>query len=174
MLNSNTIGDKIAAARKNIFLSQADLAQKISISPQAVGKWERGESMPDITTLNRLAEILGVDLNYFSENFQSQPTVNSTLDSGKAENSKTSKSTVISNRDMSKLNLTDSDFSGLKNLSQNFSSANMQRCLFIGSNLSGLTLNKNNVDGCDFTDSDISKSQIQGSNLQKINFIIVH
>ncbi|MBK8343235.1 MAG: helix-turn-helix domain-containing protein [Bacteroidetes bacterium] len=170
MLNANTIGDKIAAARKNIFLSQADLAQKISISPQAVGKWERGESMPDITTLNRLAEILGVDLNYFSENFQSQVTINPTLDSGKTENSKTSKSKEISNRDMSKLNLADSDFSGLKNLSQNFSSANMQRCLFIGSNLSGLTLNKNNVDGCDFTDSDISKSQIQSSNLQKNKF----
>jgi len=26
--------------------------------------------MPDIITFNRLAEILGVDLNYFSENFQ--------------------------------------------------------------------------------------------------------
>jgi hypothetical protein len=29
--------------------------------------------MPDIITLNRLAEILGVDLNYFSEKFQSMP-----------------------------------------------------------------------------------------------------
>lgn len=170
MLQSNTIGEKIAAARKNIFLSQADLAQKISISPQAVGKWERGESLPDITTLNRLAEILGVDLNYFSESFQSLSVSNPTPDSGNTEISGTLKSTVNTNRDMSKLNLADSDFSGLKNLSKNFSSANMQRCLFVGSNLSGLTLNKNNVDGCDFTDSDISKSQIQGSNLQKNKF----
>ncbi len=170
MLNSNTIGDKIATARKSIFLSQADLAQKISISPQAVGKWERGESMPDITTLNRLAEILGVDLNYFSESFQSLSVSNPTHDSVNTEISGTAKSPVNTNRDMSKLNLADSDFSGLKNLSQNFSSANMQRCLFIGSNLSGLILNKNNVDGCDFSDSDISKSQIQGSNLQKNKF----
>ena len=71
MLNSKTIGDKIATARKKINLSQAELAQQVSISSQAVGKWERGESMPDITTLNRLAEIFGVDLNYFSESFQS-------------------------------------------------------------------------------------------------------
>jgi transcriptional regulator with XRE-family HTH domain len=45
--------------------------ENVFISAQAVGKWERGESMPDIITLNHLAEILGVDLNYFSENFPS-------------------------------------------------------------------------------------------------------
>jgi len=56
------IGDKIAEARKKISISQAQLAERLFISPQAVGKWERGESMPDITTFNRLAEILGVDL----------------------------------------------------------------------------------------------------------------
>ncbi|MCZ4221917.1 helix-turn-helix domain-containing protein [Pedobacter rhodius] len=66
MLNSKSIGNKIAMARKKINLSQAELAQRVSISAQAVGKWERGESMPDITMLNRLAEILSVDLNYFS------------------------------------------------------------------------------------------------------------
>ena len=71
MLNSKSIGNKIAEARKNSNLSQAELAQQVSISPQAVGKWERGESMPDITTLHRLAEIFGVDLNYFSEIFKS-------------------------------------------------------------------------------------------------------
>jgi len=65
MLNSKSIGNKIAEARKKINLSQAELAQQVSISPQAVGKWERGESMPDITSLNRLAEIFGVDLNFF-------------------------------------------------------------------------------------------------------------
>ena len=68
------IGNKIAEARKKINISQAQLAQRLFISAQAVGKWERGESFPDIITLNRLAKILGVDLNYFSENFQS--TVN--------------------------------------------------------------------------------------------------
>lgn len=76
MLNSKSVGNKIATARKKINLSQADLAQQVSISPQAVGKWERGESMPDIGTLNRLAEILGVDLNYFSETFKSTVSEN--------------------------------------------------------------------------------------------------
>jgi len=174
MLNSKSIGNKIAAARKKTNLSQAELAQQVSISSQAVGKWERGESMPDITTLNRLAEILGVDLNYFSESFQSvdtevikiesltkqsneSPTGVQSLPAGKAGKKL--------NWDMSKLNLVDSDFSGLKNLHEKFSSSNMQRCLFIGSNMSGLLLNSNNVEGCDFTDSDISNSQIQSTNL---------
>ena len=81
LLNSNSIGNKIATARKKSNLSQAELAQQISISSQAVGKWERGESMPDITTLNRLAEILSVELNYFSENFQSADLEATTIES---------------------------------------------------------------------------------------------
>jgi len=167
MLNSNSIGNKIANARKKVNLSQAELAQQVAISPQAVGKWERGESMPDILTLNRLAEILGVDLNYFSESFQSQaPDVTSieSLTKQPTESSSGGQPNKL-NWDMSKLNLVDSDFSGLKNLHEKFSSSNMQRCLFIGSDMSGLLLNGNNIDGCDFTDSDISNSQIQGSNL---------
>src|SRR6187455_2848481 len=71
MLKSSMIGNKITEARKKMNISQAQLAQRLFISPQAVGKWERGESMPDIVTFNSLAEILGVDLNYFSEGFQS-------------------------------------------------------------------------------------------------------
>ena len=80
MLNSKSIGQKIADARKKKNLSQADLAQQVLISPQAVGKWERGESMPDISTLNRLAEILGVDLNYFSESFPTREVETTTSD----------------------------------------------------------------------------------------------
>lgn len=176
MLNSNLIGNKIATARKKLNLSQAELAQQISISSQAVGKWERGESMPDILTLNRLAEILGVDLNYFSENFLSTDTEVTNIDSltmqpteslSGIQNLPAGKAGRKLNWDMSKLNLVDSDFSGLKNLHEKFSSSNMQRCLFISSNMSGLLLNNNNVDGCDFTDSDISNSQIQSSNLGK-------
>jgi transcriptional regulator with XRE-family HTH domain len=59
-MESKMIGSKIAEARKKINISQAQLAERLFISPQAVGKWERGESMPDITTFNRLAEMLGV------------------------------------------------------------------------------------------------------------------
>ncbi|PKP02269.1 MAG: transcriptional regulator [Bacteroidetes bacterium HGW-Bacteroidetes-6] len=166
MLNSKSIGDKIATARKKSNLSQAGLAQQVSISPQAVGKWERGESMPDITTLIRLAEILSVDLNYFSESFQTvdtEMTVPEKSDNNSGELLKANKKKP--GWDMSKLNLTDSDFSGLKNLHEKLSSSNIQRCLFVGSEMAGLSLNSNNVGNCDFTASDISNSHIQNSML---------
>jgi transcriptional regulator with XRE-family HTH domain len=170
MINSNILGNKIATARKSKNLSQAELAKQIAISPQAVGKWERGESMPDITTLNRLAEILSVDLNYFSENFQSvdsEMTVSEKTDNNSNGLLKAKKKLGW---DMSKLNLTDSDFSGLKNLHEKLSSSNIQNCLFVGSELPGLLLNSNNVLNCDFTNSDISNSQIQNSMLNRNNF----
>ena len=171
MLNSKSIGDKIATARKKTNLSQAELAQQISISAQAVGKWERGESMPDITTLNRVAEILGVDLNYFSDSFHTVNSEMTTLE--KSHNNLVALPNTQKKKpgwDMSKQNLTDSDFSGLKNLHEKLSSTNIQRCLFVGSEMSGLILNNNNVDSCDFSDSDISNSQIQNSMLGKNKF----
>jgi len=163
MTTTMIIGNKIAGARKKINISQAQLAQRLFISPQAVGKWERGESMPDIITLNRLAEILGVDLNYFSESFQSIAA--EMPPAGSLEKQKKNL-----NWDMSRGNWVGADFSGLKNLKEKFSSSNMQNCKFIGSDLSGLLLKSNNVDSCDFSDSYINNSQIQRSNLDSNKF----
>jgi len=167
MLNNKIIGNKIAEARKKINISQAQLAQRIFISSQAVGKWERGESMPDIITLNRLAEILGVDLNYFSESFQSLDKEKNNVDSLEEQTSElpSEKQNKKLSWDMSRGNWMDADFSGLKNLHDKFSSSNMLRCLFIGSDMSGLLLKSNNVDSCDFSRSDISRSHIKSSNL---------
>ena len=166
MLNTKIIGNKIAEARKRINISQAELAQRLFISPQAIGKWERGESMPDITTFNRLAEILGVDLNYFSESVQSVVAHVESLAKQSAELS-SGKQEKKHSWDMSRGNWVAGDFSGLKNLHEKFSSSNMQRCLFIGSELSGLLLKRNNINSCDFSGSDMSNSHIQSSNLFK-------
>jgi len=165
MLNTKMIGTKIAEARKKINISQAQLAQRLFLSAQAVGKWERGESMPDIITLNRLAEILSVDLNYFSESTQSVATVMSpaeSLDKQSTELHSGEQKKKLS-WDMSLGNWVGADFSGLKNLHAKFSSSNMQRCLFIGSDMSGLLLRSNHVDRCDFSNSDLSHSQIRNS-----------
>ena len=174
MLNSKSIGTKIAIARKKINLSQAELAQQISISPQAVGKWERGESMPDITTLNRLAEILGVDLNYFSENFQSIYKNNPTVEPLDTQNDDLpptiQKKKFDWNWDMSKGNWEDADFSGLKNLKEKFSSSNMKNCKFMNSDLSELILSNNNIEVCDFSSSDLRNSKIKSSNLSNNKF----
>lgn len=174
MLNSKSIGNKIAEARKKINLSQSELAKQVSISPQAVGKWERGESMPDIMTLNRLAEIFGVDLNYFSDTFktsEAETTNHETFIKQTAEKSTTnSRKSFDWNWDMSQGNWADADFSGLKNLKEKFSSSNMKNCKFMNSDLSGLILGKNNIELCDFSSSDIRDSKIQSSNLLNDQF----
>lgn len=170
-METQIIGRKITEARKKINISQAQLSQQLFISPQAVGKWERGESLPDIITLNRLAEILGVDLNYFSEKSETNiigPAPDPHVKTFSEPSSEKQKNRL--SWDMSRGNWAGADFSGLKNLHDKFSSSNMQRCLFIGSDLSGLLLKGNNVDSCDFSGSDFSGSHIQNSNLVKNKF----
>ncbi len=174
ILHPKSIGNKISEARKKNDLSQAELARQVSISPQAVGKWERGESMPDLSTLNLLATILGVDLNYFSESFQAiEPgKVNNDLLSPQEEECSQAMEAenFEMNWDMSQGNWVDADFSGLKNLKEKFSASNMKHCKFIDSDLSGLMLGKNNIELCDFSASNISKSKIQASNFLNNQF----
>jgi uncharacterized protein YjbI with pentapeptide repeats len=174
MLNSTIIGKKIAEARKRSNLSQAELANKISISPQAVGKWERGESMPDIITLNRLVEIFGLDLNYFSDSFQSvtnQRQNDKTLTEQPIEQlSSEPKKRFNWNWDMSNNNWVDADFSGLKDLKDKFSSSNIKNCKFVSSDLSGLTLKGNAIGDCDFSQSDIRNGKIYASDISESTF----
>jgi len=172
MLTAIIIGNKISEARKEKNLSQAQLAGLLSVSSQAVGKWERGESMPDIITFNRIAEVLNVDLNYFSENFQTVTTEKESAQPSLEQSTEFSPEKTEKKRgwDMSNGNWVDADFSGLKNLHEKFSASNMQRCLFVGSDLSGLLLKSNNVDGCDFSDSNLNNSRLQGSNISNNSF----
>lgn len=44
-------------------MTQEELAKAISISPQAISKWERGESMPDASIVTDLADALDVSLD---------------------------------------------------------------------------------------------------------------
>lgn len=168
-METKMIGSKIAKARKDANMSQAQLAQLLFISPQAVGKWERGESIPDLITFNRLTEILGVDLNYFSENVPVPATEMESAGSliKQAPGLSSRKEEQKPSWDMSRENLVDTDFSGLKNLHERLVYSNMQRCLFVGSDMSGLLLKSNNVESCDFSGSNISNSHIQTSNLSK-------
>ncbi len=173
MLNSKSIGNKIANSRKNNSLSQAELAQQLAISPQAVGKWERGESLPDITTLHRLAEILGVDLNYFSDTFSSagqtkEPQENNTAP--KDPDPVKSKTRFGLKWNMSAASWVDADFSGLSNLQDKFSASNMKNCKFVNSDLSDLILKANHIQGCDFSNSDLRNSQFRSSSISQNTF----
>ena len=58
-----SIGKNIRRLRGDAGLTQEELAQALSISPQSVSKWERGEGYPDITALPGLARFFGVTLD---------------------------------------------------------------------------------------------------------------
>ena len=45
-------------------MTQLQLAEALNYSDKAVSKWERGESLPDLEVLIRIAEIYEVDLDY--------------------------------------------------------------------------------------------------------------
>ena len=59
-LTSMTLGRRIAHLRKQQALTQEALSERLNITAQAVSKWENDLSCPDIMTLPRLAELLGV------------------------------------------------------------------------------------------------------------------
>lgn len=58
MFNMQEIGARIAYLRREQDLTQAELAEHLGISYQAVSSWERGASMPDISKLVDLARTL--------------------------------------------------------------------------------------------------------------------
>ena len=55
-----TIGHRIAYYRKRANLTQEELAEKCSVTPQAVSKWENDISAPDISLFPVLAKLFNV------------------------------------------------------------------------------------------------------------------
>lgn len=58
--NKNTMGQLIAAKRKELGLTQQELADRMGVTDKAVSKWERDLSCPDVSTLPHLAGELGL------------------------------------------------------------------------------------------------------------------
>ena len=56
------LGDNIKALRKNKGLTQEELAIKLKVVRQTISKWEKGFSVPDADMLQKLADILEVDV----------------------------------------------------------------------------------------------------------------
>lgn len=57
-----SIGETIASLRKNKGMTQNELAEKMNVTDKAVSKWERNLSCPDVNTISKLADILGVSV----------------------------------------------------------------------------------------------------------------
>ena len=53
-------------------MTQEDIAEKLGVSRQAVAKWERGESLPDIESCIELSNIFGTTVDMLVRNMQKQ------------------------------------------------------------------------------------------------------
>lgn len=49
--------------RKKAGLSQSDIAEKLFVTRQAVSRWERGETVPEIETLKAISDLFSVSIN---------------------------------------------------------------------------------------------------------------
>lgn len=54
----------LISLRKQMKLTQAEFAEKINYSDKAVSKWERGESIPDVSVLKSIGDFFGVTVDF--------------------------------------------------------------------------------------------------------------
>lgn len=68
MIDNKKVGATIALLRNNKNMTQAELGERMNVSFQAVSKWERGETLPDISLLTGLADALETTVDYLLRN----------------------------------------------------------------------------------------------------------
>lgn len=59
-MTNKSMGEIIAALRREKGMTQKELADMLNITDKAVSKWERGLALPDTAAIPKLAEIFGV------------------------------------------------------------------------------------------------------------------
>uniref|UniRef100_UPI003CEF4F08 helix-turn-helix domain-containing protein n=1 Tax=Enterobacter cloacae complex sp. 280C5 TaxID=3395861 RepID=UPI003CEF4F08 len=69
MAHPNPIPDRLKAARTYAGITQKELGIRIGMEPSSasgrMNHYEKGRHTPDIDTLKRMADELGVPINYF-------------------------------------------------------------------------------------------------------------
>ena len=60
MATAKEIGIGIKNARLTVGITQAELARRLGVTPQAISQYERGEKKPKIETIKKIADAVGV------------------------------------------------------------------------------------------------------------------
>ena len=60
----SVIAENISRLRRENNMTQIELADRLNYSDKAISKWERGESVPDISVLKAIADLFGVSVDY--------------------------------------------------------------------------------------------------------------
>ncbi|MBQ8719998.1 MAG: helix-turn-helix transcriptional regulator [Clostridia bacterium] len=58
-----TISKNLAFFRRQMGLTQAQLAEKLNYSDKAISRWEHGDTLPDINVMCQLCDFYGIDMN---------------------------------------------------------------------------------------------------------------
>ena len=61
------IGQIILNRRKELSMTQKQLAEKLNVTDRTISRWECGVSLPDVEMLKTVAKVLEVDITYFYE-----------------------------------------------------------------------------------------------------------
>ena len=67
-LDNIKIGDYIKNKRKELNLTQGELALKLDVSHQAVSRWEKGDNLPDVIKLSELASLFNITIDEIINN----------------------------------------------------------------------------------------------------------
>lgn len=62
-MNQEKIGEFIADMRKKQGMSQKQLADEVGVTDKSVSKWETGKSLPEISKMESLCEVLHININ---------------------------------------------------------------------------------------------------------------
>jgi len=64
------IGEIILHRRKELNMTQKELAEKINVTDRTISRWECLVNLPDVETLKTIAKVLDVNISYFYEDVQ--------------------------------------------------------------------------------------------------------
>lgn len=74
-MDGKEIGMLLSKLRKERNMTQREVAERLSVSPQAVSKWERGNGFPDVSLLPALSGLFGVAVDrLLAGNLKSEET----------------------------------------------------------------------------------------------------
>ena len=73
---ADMLGDKIKLLRTTAKLTQEEFAEKLGVSQQAIGLWERNKNLPNQKLLIKIAKFFNVTLDYlFDENINTNKII---------------------------------------------------------------------------------------------------
>ncbi|MDE6599337.1 MAG: helix-turn-helix domain-containing protein, partial [Oscillospiraceae bacterium] len=64
------ISEMIKEIRKNVNMTQDEMAQALYVTRQAVSRWENGDTTPNLETLTQISKMFGVSLDRLLEAYQ--------------------------------------------------------------------------------------------------------